>query len=256
MRITYDPDADVLVIVLREEARAEGRVGLEHGVTVDLDADGHIVGITVLAASKRLGGDPLAHVSIERLPAPAAPGTKLLGHRHLGVRPGAPVDGGRGQTSDGPPAASAAWREWDERSFLQELLRRTGSEEAAVAEGILGWARDWGLLAAWEQEGTDGALVPRIEHNDEWYAPFSVRTDGSIRLHLGELRAALAFLEASSHEELLSRLGEIPGIELRGGAGDDDPTISLGQLLEPGELERFLGTIDWAIEQVRAVSSG
>lgn len=67
MRISYDPDADALYIQLRA-ARPADSLDLEEGVTADLDADGHVVGLEVLDARERLGADALSSVALERLP--------------------------------------------------------------------------------------------------------------------------------------------------------------------------------------------
>ena len=67
MRITYDPDADVLYIELRP-ATPDDSVDLEDGVTADLDADGHVIGIEFLDARERLGSEALATVALEQLP--------------------------------------------------------------------------------------------------------------------------------------------------------------------------------------------
>ena len=66
MHITYDPEADALYVSLRD-APAEDAVEIEEGVTVDLDTDGHIIGLEVLDARERIGGDPLDNVSLVRL---------------------------------------------------------------------------------------------------------------------------------------------------------------------------------------------
>ena len=53
MKITYDPEGDALYIRLREVDLADS-TDLEEGVTVDLDAEGHIAGLEILDASKRM----------------------------------------------------------------------------------------------------------------------------------------------------------------------------------------------------------
>ncbi len=68
MRLTYDPEADALYIELKPDKPADSR-DIEEGVTVDLDGAGHIIGIEILDAQKRLGADALTHISIDRLPA-------------------------------------------------------------------------------------------------------------------------------------------------------------------------------------------
>lgn len=67
MRITYDTAADALYIQLRSAEPADSR-DMEEGVTVDLDTDGHVIGLEVLDAQHRLGPEGLASVALERLP--------------------------------------------------------------------------------------------------------------------------------------------------------------------------------------------
>lgn len=68
MRISYDPEANALAIVLREDVKLEDAIDLEEGVTADLDGEGHVIGLEILDARARLGPDPLACVTIERFP--------------------------------------------------------------------------------------------------------------------------------------------------------------------------------------------
>jgi uncharacterized protein YuzE len=73
MRIEYDREADALYIHLRQ-VPVEDNIDIEEGVTVDLDAQKHIVGIEILDASTRLSPEELSQVSVENLiPAPALP---------------------------------------------------------------------------------------------------------------------------------------------------------------------------------------
>lgn len=58
MRITYDPEADILLFVLREVAVDESE-DVAPSVTVDFDETGRAVGIEIGAASEMLDGDPL-----------------------------------------------------------------------------------------------------------------------------------------------------------------------------------------------------
>ncbi len=67
MKIEYDPEADALYIQIRE-AHPDDNIDIEEGVTVDVDEHGHIVGVEVLDASKRLSPSDLASITIEKLP--------------------------------------------------------------------------------------------------------------------------------------------------------------------------------------------
>jgi uncharacterized protein YuzE len=53
MKLTYDPAVDVLRIVFNDAAIAESDEE-RTGVIVDVDAEGNVVGIEILEASKRV----------------------------------------------------------------------------------------------------------------------------------------------------------------------------------------------------------
>lgn len=71
MKIEYDPEADALYIQIRE-AHPNDNIDIEEGVTVDVDEHGHIVGLEILDASKRLSPSDLTSISIEKLPLEVA----------------------------------------------------------------------------------------------------------------------------------------------------------------------------------------
>ncbi len=72
MRIEYDKEVDALYILLRDAQPVDTR-DVEEGVTIDLDYEGHIVGIEILDATDRLGLESLLNVTIENMPIEKAP---------------------------------------------------------------------------------------------------------------------------------------------------------------------------------------
>jgi uncharacterized protein YuzE len=67
VKIEYDPEADALYIQIRE-VHPNDNIDIEEGVTVDVDEQGHIVGLEILDASKRLSPSDLASITIQKLP--------------------------------------------------------------------------------------------------------------------------------------------------------------------------------------------
>ncbi|HMH51100.1 MAG TPA: DUF2283 domain-containing protein [Candidatus Acidoferrum sp.] len=67
MKIEYDPEADALYIQVRE-ADAADNIDIEDGVSVDVDAERHIVGLEILEASKRMTAADLSSIVIHRFP--------------------------------------------------------------------------------------------------------------------------------------------------------------------------------------------
>ena len=72
MRIEYDKEVDALYILLRDAKPMDTR-DVEEGVTIDLDENGHIVGIEILDATDKLGLESLMNVSIENMPIEKIP---------------------------------------------------------------------------------------------------------------------------------------------------------------------------------------
>lgn len=67
MKIEYDNEADALYVQLRK-ARVEDNMDIEEGVTVDLDENGHIVGIEILDATKKLSPEDMTNITLEYFP--------------------------------------------------------------------------------------------------------------------------------------------------------------------------------------------
>ncbi len=67
MKIEYSKSVDALYIRLREAKIADSR-DIEEGVTVDVDENGHIVGMEILDASEKMNISDLVNISIENLP--------------------------------------------------------------------------------------------------------------------------------------------------------------------------------------------
>lgn len=67
MKIEYDREADALYIRLKE-AYVNDNIDIEEGVTVDLDEKGHILGIEILDATKKLSLKDIVNITIENLP--------------------------------------------------------------------------------------------------------------------------------------------------------------------------------------------
>ncbi len=65
MKMTYDPEADVLHLQLREGA-VEASKDATPSITFDFDAQDRVIGIEIVGASKQIEGNPLA-LSLELL---------------------------------------------------------------------------------------------------------------------------------------------------------------------------------------------
>jgi YD repeat-containing protein len=65
LKVTYDPDVDVLYILLRDAPIEESDEG-KPGVILDYDKAGNIVGIEILDASKRTENPRAVEYAVEK----------------------------------------------------------------------------------------------------------------------------------------------------------------------------------------------
>ena len=65
MKVRYDPEVDVLTIVLSDAPVAESDEG-KPGVILDYDKSGNVVGLEILDASRRMGNPMSVEYAIAR----------------------------------------------------------------------------------------------------------------------------------------------------------------------------------------------
>jgi uncharacterized protein YuzE len=74
MKVTYDPQVDVLYIYIRKDGTpAVDNINLEPGISADLDAEGRVLGIEILDASLKTERGSNVGVSFELLRSESVP---------------------------------------------------------------------------------------------------------------------------------------------------------------------------------------
>jgi uncharacterized protein YuzE len=76
MKIKYDPEVDILRITLKDVDIEESEEETE-GIILDLDINGHVVGIEILQASKRIDNPQAIEYMITQSIFPS-PNSKIL----------------------------------------------------------------------------------------------------------------------------------------------------------------------------------
>ena len=141
-------------------------------------------------------------------------------------------------------------RQWDEHSFFSELEVRHGTEVSWVAREILKWAKNRKFRIWWGKGSISGSFFPIIDHDGESNQIISVWTYGTTEIQFQWMKTKPPFDSESVRMELLRRLNEIPGITLPADAITRRPNIPLSAFKEEGVLQRFLETLDWAVQKI------
>ncbi len=148
--------------------------------------------------------------------------------------------------------SSVGSREWDEQSFLEELERRFGKQDAEVAREILDWSLKNVPRLAWGKGATVGSFAPAMTHAGRPYWLFYVYTYGKFEVGFQYMSRMPPFDQNDKRLELLRKLNEIPGVELPVDAATKRPRIRLATLAAPGALSRLFEVTEWFFAEARA----
>jgi hypothetical protein len=143
-------------------------------------------------------------------------------------------------------------RQWDEKSFFQELASRRSSEDAEVARKILEWAKNKLPRFWWGKGKQDGSFFPILDYNNMAYYPIAIWTYGKVEIKFQWLKTRPPFDNEASRKELLDRLNRIPGIQIPAEALTLRPNIFLSVFKEDATLKQFLETLDWIVQEIKA----
>jgi hypothetical protein len=144
-------------------------------------------------------------------------------------------------------------RQWDEPSFFQELERRRGGTEAAVAKKILEWAKI-NMPSIWWGQGTrSGGFIPGLDHKGTWHQVIEVWTYGTVEVQFQHMQSRPPFDDETRRLELLRRLNEIPGVALPEDSITRRPGIPLSALQDEPVLEQFLTVLEWVVGEIKTI---
>jgi hypothetical protein len=141
-------------------------------------------------------------------------------------------------------------RQWDEASFFSDLTQRRGEQEAAVARGLLEWAKRHGLRIWWGRGKQDGSFFPMYDNRFGPNFLFSARTYGRVEVQFQHMKQP-PFSGEGERKELAARLVAIPGVSIPESSLDKRPSLRLGLLTGEGCLTTFLEVFDWVLSEIK-----
>jgi len=84
-------------------------------------------------------------------------------------------------------------RQWDEKSFMNDLEKNDGIDSAEIAQKLLKWSQDKGLKIWWGKGKKDGSFFPFYDIDGNEYSTFSCWTYGRIELQFQWIRTRPPF---------------------------------------------------------------
>jgi len=141
---------------------------------------------------------------------------------------------------------STRLKKTDESTFLQEMLKSRGVEEAQVAKRLIAWASEQGLGPNYNQNKDSISFIPFV--NDK-YVPLSVNTSGQLWIQMRWLRET-PFREEAKRKELWEKLNAIPGTSIAYERMTGFPAIALQALVDEASMRAFLEIVTWLTREL------
>jgi hypothetical protein len=148
--------------------------------------------------------------------------------------------------------SGGAKRQWDERSFFEDLGRRAGPESVRVARRLLDLAQAKFSRVWWGQGAKDGSFVPILEIPGSSLKGivFTVWTYGRVELTFQYMLGRPYFDDRTHRFELLKKLRAISGFQFSDDAVDRRPTVPLQALADEHVGRHFSEVVAWAVDRL------
>ena len=159
-----------------------------------------------------------------------------------------------GQTAEAvgrKSVSSRVSRDWDERSFFEELRGRRGEQEHNVAKRIYNWSQKNMTRFCWGHGLKDGSCIPVFDYNAQNYWPFSLWTYGRIEIQFQYLKERSPFDSVETRMELLNKLNGISGISIPEDSIEKRPSIKLSVFKDDKIVDQLLSVYEWILERIK-----
>ena len=179
-------------------------------------------------------------------------GVEIRQYMGDGTRTLVPQVVGRTAEAEQRKAGARTRRQWDLESFEDDLAERRGEAEVSAARRIRSWAAGHGVRIAWGQGAKYGSFILKASQGGIEHSIFSISTAGEIQIHFGMMRQP-PFDALDKRQELLNRLNDIPGVEVRASDLETSwPIMPLYALIDDEHRQQFLATWNWYLDQIPA----
>ena len=157
-----------------------------------------------------------------------------------------------GLTVEAEDRKTSSSRTWTTEAFLARL-ERLHSEDARIAEKIVGWGQSKGLSIVGGRGAKHAGVHFVLTVRDVEMKPFNLYEDyheGYLYLAFGQMGPALSMDERA---EFCERVNQIEGLNVL--PQKINPGIGFSALRAERALDTLLGALEWMVERIRAVGA-
>jgi hypothetical protein len=153
------------------------------------------------------------------------------------------------------PTTKPTRRRWDEPSFFEALEEARNAEESAAARKLFEWASRRGLFFRWGTGTKTGSCIAAF---GDKYGPsvLTMWTSGTVKIPLVAITRLPPFTSEERRRKLRTSLNVVDGIYLAAAEVTTDRGVLLSEFVNEANLERFIDTMDWVMNEIEGASAG
>jgi len=159
------------------------------------------------------------------------------------------------EKAEAPTTEAPNRKKWDEPSFFEALEKRRGSKEAAAARKLFEWANRRGLFFRWGRGVKTGSCIAAF---GEEHGPTTLVlwTSGIAKIPLAWIAKLSPYDQEDYRQRLLDRLNAVKKIHIPAAGATTDKGVPLSVFADEDNLEQFISTMDWVVDEIERASAG
>ena len=142
-------------------------------------------------------------------------------------------------------------RQWDEHSFLEELLDRAGQSAVDIAKSIMAWSKTNGLTLWYGKGSRLGSCFPLLDYGEYWFWTFAMWTSGSIEIQFQHMKPRPVYDDVEMRKKLRVKLNTIPRVTIPEDGVERRPSIPFSALETDSSLNLFFGVWEEYFEEIK-----
>lgn len=159
---------------------------------------------------------------------------------------------GRTGVADAIKGKRSRKSDWDESSFIENLMKNVPAVEVKTAQTIMEWGKKasddtiyWGVGREY------ASFVPLVYVNGIKNQAFNLFSTGTLEVYFFWYANKPPFDSEEKRTEMLGMLNKLDGVSLPPDAIGRRPSVSLSILSRGENLKKFIGIMDWWLAAIR-----
>ncbi len=155
-------------------------------------------------------------------------------------------------TQKAASGVSGGGRQWDEKTFFEDMTARGNVKATQTTRTVLDWVRSQNIDVWWGAGKRYGSCVPNLQHNGKDNKLAAMWSNGYIEFYFEHLSGKPPFNVVTKREEFLDKLNAIAGVDIPKSKIIGRPSVPITVFSEPASLSQLLQILSWVAQEIKA----